>query len=80
MIDGSYKITFALAPTPSKKSFSNGEEIVKPGVEIIVTYSVNKNDERKISKISLQKNYETYLRTPLYVQLKDIVNACTFFP
>ncbi len=53
MKEASYKIAFMLAK--KRKPFSDGEEIVKPCLQIFAEYLNDKSIENKVSEIVLSK-------------------------
>lgn len=81
MTEASYEIALALAK--KRKSFSDGEEIVKPCLQIFARCLGDKNIERKVDEIALSKQTVTRrteeLSHDVSEQLKDLVHACTFF-
>nr|CAB3267857.1 zinc finger BED domain-containing protein 5-like [Phallusia mammillata] len=81
MTEASYEI--ALLLTKKKKSFSDGEEIVKPCLRIFANCLCNKNIEKKADEIALSKQTVTRrteeLASDVSQQLKDLVQSCIFF-
>ena len=81
MIEASYEIALALAK--KKKAFSDGEEIVKPCLQIFGRRLGDKSIERKADEIALSKQTVTRrteeLSHDVVQQLKDLVKSCTFF-
>ncbi|KAG7174117.1 General transcription factor II-I repeat domain-containing protein 2A-like 5, partial [Homarus americanus] len=66
-----------------RKSFSDGEEIVKPCLQIFARRLGDKSIERKADEIALSKQTVTRrteeLSHDVSQQLKDLVHSCTFF-
>lgn len=81
MIEASYEIALALAK--KKKAFSDGEEIVKPCLQIFARRLGDTSIERKADEIALSKQTVTRrteeLSHDVVQQLKDLVQSCTFF-
>ncbi|KAG7162491.1 Zinc finger BED domain-containing protein 5-like 10, partial [Homarus americanus] len=79
--EASYAIALALAK--KRKSFSDGEEIVKPCLQIFARRLGDKSIERKADEIALSKQTVTRrteeLSHDVSQQLKDLVHSCTFF-
>ena len=80
MTAASYEI--ALTPAKRRKPFSDGEEIVKPCLNIFVKRIGDKNIESKVAKIALSKQTITRrieeLSHDVSNQLKDLVHSCIF--
>ena len=74
MTEASYEIALALAR--KKKSFTNGEEIVKPCLQIFAHHLDNKVFERKADEIT--RRIEE-LSQDVSQQLEDLVHSCNFF-
>ena len=81
MTEVSYEIALALAK--KKKAFSDGEEIVKPCLQIFARSLGDGNITRKADEIALSKQTVTRRTEELsgdeFQQLKDLANSCTFF-
>lgn len=81
MTEASYEIALALAK--KRKAFSDGEEIVKPCLQIFARRLGDKSIEKKADEIALSKQTVTRrteeLSDDVSQQLKDLVNSCTFF-
>ncbi len=81
MKEASYKIAFMLSK--KRKPFSDGEEIVKLGLQIFAEYLNDGSIENKVSEISLSKQTITRhteeLSNDVAEQVKDLAKNCTFF-
>ena len=81
MTAASYEIALTLAKR--RKPFSDGEEIVKPCLNIFAKRIGDKNIESKVAKIALSKQTITRrieeLSYDVSNQLKDLVHSCTYF-
>ena len=79
--EASYDIALALAK--KRKTFSDGEEIVKPCLQIFARRLGDKSIKRKADEIALSKQTVTRRTEELChdvsQQLKDLVHSCTFF-
>ena len=81
MVEASYEMAFVLAR--KKKPFSDGEEVIKPCLQIFAKSLGDKNIEKKAQAISLSKQTITRrteeLAHDISQQLKNLVQSCTFF-
>ncbi len=76
-------LQIALVLAKTLKPFSDGEEIVKPCLQIFAKYLCDKNIERKVGDIPLSKQLITRWTEELSLdvsdQVKGLAHACTFF-
>ena len=81
MTEASYEIALHLAKR--KKPFSDGEEIVKPCLQIFAKHLGNKSIEKEADEIAISKQTVTRqtkeLSQDVSWQLEDLVKSCTFF-